>query len=1256
MLSHPNIGRFHYFNSLRAGSGSGVFILAMTAMLLLTAALDQGVSAQGTTSGGFKGLVRDRATGAPIAGATVVLRNTDVGTQAVAITDANGTYLKTSLPPGPYDIRVSSTGYVTQTQQQVLFTMANYWVEPNPFDLVAEGAVTSPTPTVPDDPTDADVGPAPAAVGPARQGMEGESLSLDPRRFGIFDRRSVTGLPLGSNTLTRTFDELAFLVPGVNPPPQAIGNSVGPGVGGGVGTSGQFSINGLRSRANNFTIDGSDNNDEDIGVRRQGFFTLVPQPIESIQEFQITTLLAPAEFGRNLGAQVNAVSRSGSNGVHGSLFFFANSERLNARNFFDNASGNRVTDLTSDGTPTGIPVMVDGGQRRVSYTAGDEDEFTLFQGGFAVGGPIVRNKAFFFLSGEAQELDGTRERNFAVPTVAQRGLFGSGATGLMTGDGDPVFPTSIAGDEVFSLFPFANNPTGVYGGNTYTRALSTDAKGRIFSGRVDWNIFKINQNQQTFTARYNYSGDERDLTDVGGAIFSAIRPISRTDNISTFLSGAWTNSITNEFRFSYGRTRLRFDELPDDSGFLSPVTGFSSSTDTRFLLSAPVLFNNTLPGTPAQYGSAGFTTGSLRPFGLGPIGQVLIAGFSPIGVDVFNFPQDRENATYQIADTLRWQVGKHSIAFGTDIRRITLDSDLPRNSRPLVTFNGGRRCLNADCSSVGLASPLDLAASGATTGFFQSLILPGETSEISLKYNQLNFFAQDEWRVNRRVVVSFGLRYDYNTVPIEADGKIESALGQSLPPRVAAFSNFINGRTKIFDADRNNFAPRLGFAAGIDDKTVIRGGFGIYYDQILGAVVSQSRNLFPRFTTINFGGGNLPFCVGEVCVLQFSLFNPLNGNIGGTPIIAPGTLNTLNPAFVTGSIPSGTFLDTIFGSFPFLNGTPFGGTYPTRTLETPNSFQYSIGLEREVYRNTFLSAAYVGTKGRNLLRFTTPNLGPNYLAFVLGFFAENNQPVVLGTTGDPDRPIPAIGPISQFESTGRSQYNSLQLGLRGRWRNSFQYQMNYVYGSVKDDVSDVFDLAGGFALPQNSSNFAGEYAPANFDVRHRFTYNFLYSLPRLNSYSGIVRNLFGNWELAGTGKFNTGQPFTVNSIYDVNLDGNLTDRLNNTQGIRLTGDRQRPLTLSSADTSSMLAAFGSDGSVPRNSFRAGNLLDLDLTISRRFHITEGHDLQFRVDIFNFINRDNFGVPVRFLEAPGFGSAVDTITPGRRVQFGLKYNF
>jgi hypothetical protein len=218
-----------------------------------------------------------------------------------------------------------------------------------------------------------------------------------------------------------------------------------------------------------------------------------------------------------------------------------------------------------------------------------------------------------------------------------------------------------------------------------------------------------------------------------------------------------------------------------------------------------------------------------------------------------------------------------------------------------------------------------------------------------------------------------------------------------------------------------------------------------------------------------------------------------------------------------------------------------------------------------------------------------------------------------------------------------------------------QYQASYGFSKATDDVSDVFDLAGAYALPQNSITFAGEHGPANFDARHRIAYDFVYDLPYFNDRSGAFRFFLGGFQLAGTGQYQSGQPFTVNSIFDVNLDGNLTDRLNSTTGINETGDRRQPLQLT-VNPTTLLAPIGQDGNIGRNTFRAGNLLNLDVAFIKNFKFSEDRRFLIRLDLFNFINRTNFGVPVRLLEALDFGQATNTVTPGRRLQIGAKFLF
>jgi len=1240
----------------------------------------------------------------------VQIINLDTQVPAATKTDANGHFVRNSLQPGRYKVVVKAPNfkdYESDKVQRVDIQITNR-TYPLPISLdPLTAAAATPTPTETPQPG---VTPSPSPVTPpATTGgttttalseetdFKSEINTTDARRGGAYRDKEISTLPLGGTTLTRTFDELALLLPGVAPPPQTLGIVAGPGVGAGVGSAGQFSVNGMRSRANNFTVDGSDNNDEDIGVRRQGFFALVPQSTESIQEFRVTSLLAPAQYGRNFGGQVNAVSKSGGNGFHGSIYGLLNSSQLNSRNVFDTNNGTSTAAIRSDGglavldCTAPAPGITDAQciarNRSLTTTnqSGGEDSFTLGQAGGVLGGPIKKDKAFFFVSYERLVLNASKEASFAVPTVDQRGIFRSGATGFYIDCLDPntpgfnvtncnfanrnrffqdaAFPTSLQGDAVFSLLPFANNPNGVYGANTFTEALPASARGHIASGKYDQN-FSLAGKPQTFTGRYNFTQDWRIIPVTGGALFSSLKPQITTQNISTFLNSEITSKINNVLRLSYGRTRLAFDEVRDP--FLIPS---QLSPNSPFLLNARRLQNDTRPAGigvpnagPVLYRTSGTTEcGNSNPTcgfdrnSLGRIGQVNIAGFSPMGVDVNFFPQNRVNNTYQLADTVNWRARNHSLAFGVDLRRVELNSNLPRNSRTLLTFNGAPELDAAFDITGNFLTGADLAGTGTPSGAFLSLATT--TSAIGLRYYENNAFFQDEFHFHGNMSINIGVRYEYNTPPREVHNLIENSFTSPAlnDPNVVGLRTFIAGRTQIFDRDRNNFVPRIGFAWAPklfeNRSTVIRAGFGVYHDQILGALVSQSRNVYPNFVTVNTGGFKPQF-FGD-----FTYFNPARGGIcynfdvNGNctdfrPLVQPGTLNTYNPANPLTSVSNVFFSGAVFPNAVSI-------TLPDRFMRTPYAEQYSASIDQQLGSNMVVSVGYVGTLGHNLLRASTPNLGPNnvVLAFdACGIACGNVVPVLSGftvapgSTGNLNRPTPNAGPVFIYQSLGRSHYDSLQVQVRGRFVRHLQYQANYVWSSSVDDASDVFDLAGAYSLPQNSLTRAGETGPSNFDAKQRLAYNVIY-------------DFFGGFQIASIGSFQTGQPFTVNSIFDVNLDGNLTDRLNTTQGIVTNGSRSQPIALApGVNTRNLLAPIGTDGSIGRNTFRSGNILNLDLSVLKGFSMGEKRKIVLRMDVFNFINRANYGIPVRSLEAPAFGRATSTVTPGRRIQFGLKFDF
>src|ERR1051326_2894517 len=445
---------------------------AFRVALCLTAgfALATPTHAQTETTGSFHGSVSSKS-GGPVSGATIEIKNLESGVSRSRLSDKDGNFVENLLGPGVYEITISAPGYQPQTLRETVYATQPNQIIPIPVTLEAATASATPTPTGLSQ-TVVTASPSPTPRSPSGGGAAEPMNTTDARRNGAFTQEEVEALPLGGSTLTRSFDELALLLPGVAPPPETQGSVAGPGVGPGVGSAGQFAVNGMRSRSNNFTVDGSDNNDEDIGVRRQGFFALVPQSIESIKEFQITTLLAPAQYGRNVGGQVNAISKSGGNDYHGAIYGFFNSSQLNAPNFFDNTSGNTTVPLqgrTTSGQLRDVFISNDDGntfQRQfVTNPAGKKDTLTLGQGGFVFGGPLVPSDSarpshslFFFISAEGQLLNASKEESFAVPTVAQRGIFNSGATGLCaladcTSRGAiPVFPTREMGETTFSLF------------------------------------------------------------------------------------------------------------------------------------------------------------------------------------------------------------------------------------------------------------------------------------------------------------------------------------------------------------------------------------------------------------------------------------------------------------------------------------------------------------------------------------------------------------------------------------------------------------------------------------------------------------------------------------------------------------------------------------------------------------------------------------------------------------------------------------
>jgi len=763
----------------------------------------------------------------------------------------------------------------------------------------------------------------------------------------------------------------------------------------------------------------------------------------------------------------------------------------------------------------------------------------------------------------------------------------------------------------------------------------------------------------SLNARYSFTDDERALPSVNRAIRSAIASDTRAQNLSLIYDSALSPMLFNQARFSYGRTRLSLSER---------------SSESLFQANSNVLVGN-----------------SVFPSRTGMIGEIIIEPFSPVGIDTSTFPQGRANNTFQFADALSWIRQGHSFRFGGDVRRVQFNSFQDRNYRPRVVYGNGalvfgnfiqRRPTDPiqfeQSPGQFLLPGVQLAAIGLPSSIFQTVTSGVADSNIGLRHTELNFFFNDNWRVLQNLTFDYGLRYEYNTVPGEVNNRIEAAITLANLPRpgsspfdsgertaafnaaVSAYGRTLDGRARIYDPDRNNFGGHFGFAWSprINGRLHVRGGYGIYYDAILGAVVSQSRNVFPNEIPVNIDPTFLGFNVFD---LNNPAFLQLSSRGRDVNLILPGTTNQFGGAredFVA-------LIGLTF--FQNRNGGGLAFTLPEKNLRTPYAQQWHLTVEQEMFDDFLLSAAYVGTRGTKLTRLVTPNLGPNLTPFIPvslgqgspGSIAAIPPTVVANNSGilRRERPFPALGAYQVFQNSASSVYHALQLEVRKRFLHGYTLTAAYTWSHALDDVSDVFPIAGASVIAQDSFNLRAERGNANFDVRHRLATSLIWDLPFYRGETGAKARLLGGWQLSSIFQASTGQPFTLNLPVDANLDGNLTDRLSTTQGlVFFDGHGRQKVATERGKGVENFFVFGSDGFTGRNTARADSHINLDAALTKNFRFTESRNLALRAEFFNVLNRANFGIPVRTIGSPGFGSAVETATPARLIQFAVKYSF
>lgn len=941
-----------------------------------------------------------------------------------------------------------------------------------------------------------------------------EDLKKDSASLGtVIENRQVEGLPLDG----RNFFELALLVPGALPPAQ--------GSAGSVRGDFAFSVNGAREDSNNFLLDGVYNVDPKLNT-----FGVRP-PVDAIREFENLTSTYDASFGRSAGAQVNVVLKSGSNDFHGSIFEFHRNGALDARNLF---------------VPANEP----------------SPKYIRNQFGFSIGGPIRKDKTFFFA-----DYEGTRSREGItrvtnVPTLAERnGNFSQSLFGvpIIPGTGIP-FPGGTIPDaainpigrNIAALYPLPNRPDPF--ANFVSSPIQQDRNDH-FDVRVD----HLLNSRSSWAFRYSFG--DRDLFEpFAGSGFSLVPGYGndvtrRSQNAMISETHVFSPALVNDLRFAFNRVA-------------SAVLQENQGTSVNRAVGMPELSSNP------------------RDFGLS---FITVTGFSPLGHEGNN-PQNSVTNTFQILDSATYSRGRHLWKFGGDVRLVQQNAFRDVQSRGLLQFSPfGQITFNA-LGDLLLGFPL--LTGGARVDNAQHL-----------RSNSYNFFVNDSFRVSRNLTLIGGLRYEYNTPPVDAFDRatIYDPATRTLVP-VGTGGVPRSG----FHSDKNNFAPRVGFAwtIGDDGNTVVRGGYGVYYDQ---SALAPGEALY----------FNRPY-------FDFNLFFSLPG--------LPLTVNNPFPAF-----------------FPF--ALPDSALAIQRDLRTAYMQHWSTSVQQQLGRSRVLEVAYVGSKGTKLLSARDINQPqPSVLPLGLPFVP---------------RPNPFFDDITQIESRANSRYDSLQVRFQQRLDFGLAMLGSYTLSKSEDDASNFFSSAGDPNFPQDSNNLRPERGPSNFDSRHRFVLSYSYDLPfrkgrRYFKDDGLLSTLLSGWQTLGIVTLQSGRPFTVALLPEIDNSGTgrsvlgfgANDRPN------VVGDPN--LSSPSSDRWFNTAAFafpapGTFGNAGRNILRGPGYQNLNASLVKNTSLTERLNLQFRAEVFNLFNHPNLNLPDNFLGSPTFGRITSARDP-RHLQFGVKLLF
>jgi hypothetical protein len=1117
-------------------------ILAGFVFLVCAAALGFG---QGGT-GQISGSVTD-PNGAVVAGAVVKAVNTATNFTRETSTNGDGEFSITLLPAGSYSVEVRSKGF---------------------SGFKAAASVNIAQSTIVD---------ARLAVsgGEVTVTVDGPVTQIETSQNG----RTVTGdtirqLPLPS----RNFQQLLALSPGAQ---SSVTNSTDLGRG-----DATISVNGQRTTSNSVKINGIDANS--IGTNSTP--NIAVPATDSIQEFIVQTSLYDASNGRNSGGSIEAITRGGSNDLHGNVYYFLRNKSLNAYEPFIKARG------------LAKPIA------------------TRNQFGASLGGAAKKDKVFFFGS-----YQGTRERNgvslinsLTSPAVPA-GLRDDNRTaaGLAATFGIPVANISpVAVTILNARLPngaFAIPSSGLASTSTPSAAVTVPQSGVsrfrenqfnangdfVFTSRHNLSAKFFWADNPTKQANYNFAGlgnGERQLIGFGGDLKIQQKLYSITDTY------VFSPRIVNQAR--YGFNRLLVTSVPEEPftaaqlGISSPLGSLYKGAPTIRVLGADAAF---------FFGSATLADQSSRI------------------------------SAHTFGDTVSITSGKHRVRIGGEYRQSSVKFYFNAFSRGQILFPS----FNAFLAGGSAATTLSLLGSGVF--------------DRSFKVKDLNGWVQDDWKASKRLTLNLGLRYDYYGLPVEEHGRLVNFLPDSAvigtaaapapPPNglVQAAGGPLAGvptvDKSLVPTDKNNFAPRIGFAYVASERhnVVIRGGYGLYYDRISTRFANTQLFNYPYFAL----GVGLP---------------------GFTTTFANPFVNMPLPS----SFPTAATIPSPLGPIAPFVGVPIAGVFVDPNLKTPYVQQFNIGTQWEIKRGYVLDVGYVGNRGKGLLQVVTLNQ-PTYNATTNAFATRWPTSILSGNKN-------LTGGLQQIQTTSLSNYDSFQTSLSKRFSNGLQFLAAYTHGKSIDyySGSSLNELTN---IPGDQVNWRLNRGRSDFNRENRFVLSGVYALPKHDYGSSFANGLFNHWQIASIIVVQSGLPFSIVNSNDTsiisraNLNRSFSGDIytSGSVGSRLGGYFNTGAFVTSCLNAACSAATGTvtnpnfDASAPfgntaRNFLTGPGQKNVDISFIRLIPFTERVRGEFRTEFFNAFNWVNYANPNNNLIGANFGKIERASSGPRVIQLAFKLSF